>query len=149
MPSFGSDGRTLVFGRTRDGEGARVYAVPLAGGTPRPLSPVGADEPMASPTDDRVVFMMPVTHGRVLMTTDLAGSPPQRLPLPAGDWASPRFSRDGRKILVTRKLTDVYELDLASGRATVVYHAAGSGGVTEVAYPVDGDGWLAAVQVWD
>jgi serine/threonine protein kinase/Tol biopolymer transport system component len=147
-PSFASDGRTLVFGRTREGEGARVYAVPLAGGSPRPLSPVGAAEPMASPTDDRVVFSMPVAHGRVLMVTDLAGRAPKPLPLPAGDWGSPRFSRDGKKLLLTRKLTDVYELELGSGRATVVYHA-GVGGVSEVAYPVDGDGWLAAVQSWD
>jgi hypothetical protein len=82
------------------------------------------------------------------MQTDLAGRPPQKLPMPEGDWGSARFSRDGKKLAVTRKLADVYELELASGRSRAVYHS-GTGGVSEVAYAADGDGWIAAVQVWD
>ena len=150
-PAFAFDGKTVVFERTHAGEGARVYAVAATGGAVRPLSPVGALAPAASPTEDRVVFVQPGPAGRVIMTTTLAGGAATLAlseKLPAGDWLNPRFSRDGKKLLVARKTTEAYEIDIASGAARVVYEA-GLEGIGEVTWAADGDGLIASVELWD
>ncbi len=145
---FAYDGKTLVFESTRDG-GARVYAVAVDGGPARPISPVGALSPAASPTEDRVVFVLPSEKGRLVMATDLHGRAPTPLvpALGAGDWLNPRFSRDGKKLLVVRKTAEVVEVELASGASRVVYKA-GLEGIGEASYAGDGDGLIASVQLW-
>ena len=77
----------------------------------------GALSPAASPTEDRVVFVLPTDKGRVLMSTTLDGRAPLPLvaALPAGDWLNPRFSRDGKKLVVVRKTAEVVELELGDG----------------------------------
>jgi serine/threonine protein kinase/Tol biopolymer transport system component len=148
-PQFSFDGKTIVFESTRERGGARVYAVPIGGGKVRALSPVGALSPAASPTEDRVVFVLPTDQGRVLMSTMLDGRAPIPLAasLPAGDWLNPRFSRDGKKLVVVRKTAEVVELELGPGTWRVVYKA-GLDGIGEATYAPDGDGWIASVQLW-
>ncbi len=123
--------------------------MPVAGGTPRALSPAGALSPAASPTEDRVVFVLPTDQGRVIMTTTLDGrdAVPLSPSVPPGDWLNPRFSRDGKKLLVVRKTAEVVEIDLASGAMRVVYKA-GLDGIGEATYASDGDGLIASVQLW-
>jgi Tol biopolymer transport system component len=149
-PQFSFDGKTLVFESTRERGGARVYAVPAGGGPVRAISPAGALSPAASPTEDRVVFVLPTDKGRVLMATTLDGKPPVPLvpSLAAGDWLNPRFSRDGKKLLVVRKTAEVVEVELATGAAHVVYQAALEG-IGEATYAPDGDGLIASVQLWN
>jgi len=148
-PEFSFDGKTIVFESTRERGGARVYAVPAGGGPVRALSPAGALSPAASPTEDRVVFVQPTEQGRVLMTTTLAGGAPKPLvpSLAPGDWLNPRFSRDGKKVLVVRKTAEVVEVDLATGASRVVYKS-GLEGIGEATYAPDGDGLIASVQLW-
>jgi serine/threonine protein kinase/Tol biopolymer transport system component len=149
-PQFAFDGKTLVFERTRTAEGARVYGVAIGGGAVRPLSPVGALSPAASPTEDRVVFVLPGAHGRVVMSTTLVGraATPLSARLAPGDWLNPRFSRDGKKLLVVHKTAEVVEVDVAGGESRVVYKAAVEG-IGEVNWAADGDGLIASVQLWD
>jgi len=149
-PQFSFDGKTVVFESTRERGGARVYAVPSGGGTARALSPAGALSPAASPTEDRVVFVMPTDKGRVLMTTTLDGRAPVPLvpSLAPGDWLNPRFSRDGKKLLVVRKTAEVVEIELATGAWRVVYKS-GLEGIGEATYAPDGDGLIASVQLWN
>ena len=149
-PEFSFDGKTLLFESTRERGGARVYAVPVGGGTPRALSPAGALSPAASPTEDRVVFVLPTDKGRVLMTTTLDGraAAPLSASLPPGDWLNPRFSRDGKKLLVVRKTAEVVEIELATGAFRVVYKA-GLDGIDEATYAPDGDGLIASVVLWN
>lgn len=149
-PQFAFDGKTLVFERTRAAEGARVYAVAIAGGAPRPLSPVGALSPAASPTEDRVVFVMPGDGGSVVMTTTLEGRAPVRLAarLAPSDWLNPRFSRDGKKLLLVHKESEVIELDVGSGAWRVLY-SGGVDGIGEAQWAPDGDGLIASFMQWD
>ena len=149
-PQFSFDGKTIVFESTRERGGARVYAVAAAGGPVRALSPVGALSPAASPTEDRVVFVLPTERGRVVMSTTLEGRAPVPLipSLAAGDWLNPRFSRDGRKLLVVRKTAEVVEVELRTGAARVVYRA-GLEGIGEATYAPDGYGLIASVQLWN
>ncbi len=148
-PAFSFDGKTIVFESTREKGGARAYAVPVAGGAVRAISPAGALSPAASPTEDRVVFVLPTDKGRVVMSTTLDGRAPVPLvaSLPPGDWLNPRFSRDGKKLLVVRKTAEVVEIELATGAMRVVYHAA-LDGIGEATYAPDGDGLIASVQLW-
>ena len=148
-PQFSFDGKTIVFESTRERGGARVYAVPVGGGKVRALSPVGALSPAASPTEDRVVFVMPTDKGRVIMSTTLDGRAPVPLvaSLEAGDWLNPRFSRDGKKLVVVRKTAEVVELELATGTSRVVYKS-GLDGIGEATFAPDGDGLIASVQLW-
>ncbi|HXU73426.1 MAG TPA: protein kinase [Polyangia bacterium] len=147
-PAFAFDGKTIVFESTRDHVGARVYAVAIAGGAARAISPVGALCPAASPTENRVVFVMPTDKGRLLMSTTLDGkSAAPLVGVASGDWLNPRFSRDGKKLLVVRKTAEVVEIELATGAARVVYQA-GLDGIGEATYAPDGDGLIASVQLW-
>jgi Tol biopolymer transport system component len=149
-PEFAFDGKTVIFERTHPGEGARVYAVARTGGAVRPLSPVGALSPAASPTEDRVVFVQPGPSGRVVMTTTIAGGGARVLSdkIATGDWLNPRFSRDGKKLLIVRKTTDVVEVDVATGESKVVYKATLEG-IGEATWATDGDGLIASVELWD
>ena len=74
-PQFSFDGKTIVFESTRR---ARRRARLRGAGRGRQrrvrLSPAGALSPAASPTEDRVVFVLPTEHGRVLMSTTLEGA---------------------------------------------------------------------------
>jgi eukaryotic-like serine/threonine-protein kinase len=148
-PQFSFDGKTIVFESTRERGGARVYAVAVAGGPVRALSPVGALSPVASPTEDRVLFVLPGDKGRLVMSTTLDGRAPVPLiaSLAPGDWLNPRFSRDGKKVVVVRKTAEVVELDVAAGTWRVVYKA-GLDGIGEATYAPDGDGLIASVQLW-
>jgi Tol biopolymer transport system component len=148
-PTFSFDGKTIVFSSTRERGGARVYAVAAAGGAVRTLSPAGALTPSASPTEDRVVFTLPSDKGRVLMSVKLAGGAPAAVAgVAAGDWLNPRFSRDGKKLLLVRKTAEVVEVELATGASKVVW-SAGLDGIGEVGYAPDGDGLIASVQLWN
>ncbi|MGZ3429534.1 MAG: TolB family protein, partial [Polyangia bacterium] len=148
-PQFSFDGKTIVFESTRERGGARVYAVAVGGGPVRALSPVGALSPAASPTEDRVVFVLPTEKGRVVMSSTLEGAEPTPLltSLAPGDWLNPRFSHDGKKLLVVRKTAEVVELEPATNTSRVVYRA-GLDGIGEATYATDGDGWIASVQLW-
>jgi serine/threonine protein kinase/Tol biopolymer transport system component len=148
-PQFSFDGKTIVFESTRERGGARVYAVAVGGGAVRALSSPGALSPAASPTEDRVVWVQPTEQGRVLMTASLAGGEAKPLvpSLAPGDWLNPRFSRDGKKLLVVRKTAEVVEIDLPTGVLRVVYKA-GLDGIGEATYAPDGDGLIASVQLW-
>ena len=123
-----------MFESTRERGGARVYAVAVGGGAVRALSPAGALTPAASPAEDRVVFTLPSDKGRVLMSMKLAGGAPAPVAgVAPGDWLNPRFSRDGKRLLLVRKTAEVVEVELATGASHVVYSAA-LDGIGEAAY---------------
>jgi Tol biopolymer transport system component len=147
---FSFDGARVVFLRTSRAEGSRVYVVPVEGGTPRAISPVGALAPAVSPVEDRVLFVKETNEGRVLLATDLAGREPQRLPsLPPAAWFAPRVSPDGKRVLVIRKHTDVVELPVDGSAPPVTRWQAGLGGIESIDYAPDGDGYIMSLSSWD
>ncbi|MGZ3429712.1 MAG: hypothetical protein ACXVCV_23840, partial [Polyangia bacterium] len=86
---------------------------------------------------------------RVVMSSTLEGAEPTPLltSLAPGDWLNPRFSHDGKKLLVVRKTAEVVELEPATNSSRVVYKA-GLDGIGEATYAADGDGLIASVQLW-
>ncbi len=103
---FSSSGRFVEFGR------GQVVAV--GGGTP--TRPLGVSAGVWSPTEDLLAGA--TAHGGVVVARP--GGPPRRL-LPDG-WGAGgiAFAPDGRRLAVTR-FKDVWAVDLASGRARLVY----------------------------
>ena len=149
-PQFTRDGARVVFER-RTAEGSRIYVVPAGGGEPRPITPVGAREPAVSPVEDKVVYVMTSPgKGRTLMIADLAGAhaAPLSRDLPADDYLNPRFSPDGRRVLVLRKRADILEVRVEGGPARLRWNA-GSDGLDSADYAPDGDAIVAAVLRWE
>ena len=85
-----------------------------------------------------------------MQSTTLAGDPPQSVPgLEAASWSEPRFSRDGKRILVVRQKTEVLEAPLDGSSPPVVRWRADQEGIDSADWAPDGDGYVAAVAVWD
>ena len=76
---------------------------PAAGGAARALA--SAHNRRRRPIDDTIAFVTAsdASGARRVMLTDLAGAPPRPVPnLPAGAWQRPRFSPDGKQLLLVR-----------------------------------------------
>jgi Tol biopolymer transport system component len=111
-------GKEIVFSGNREGHGVRLYAQPVAGRTPRALSPegVGAAWHPVSPDGRRVAAVGP--DGRLALFP-LHGGAPAAVPGALRQDRPFRFSADGRALMVFEEgavPATVARLDLASGR---------------------------------
>jgi Tol biopolymer transport system component len=111
------DGKSVMFGGTEAGRGARLYVQDVEGGPPRPVTPEGvlSIDRAVSP-DGRYVAAGNDVEGHIY---PVAGGEPRPLPgFEPGDVAI-HWAGDGQSILV-RKLFEVpakvWRLDLATGR---------------------------------
>jgi Tol biopolymer transport system component len=136
-PVFAHGGH-VVFERTVAGA-THVYAIPAAGGVARDLA-LGA-QPAASPVDGTLAFITaPDASGaRRVMITDLAGAAPRDIPsLPAAAWQRPRFSADGRHLLLVRGFQELVIVAIDGSVPPRVVWRAGSGSVSTAAWTRDG-----------
>jgi serine/threonine protein kinase/Tol biopolymer transport system component len=148
MPAFSSDGRAVYFMRVAGGQGGgRGYQVPLAGGEATPVTPPGIGEMAVSPAGDLIAFI-PAEPARDVVMVGPAGGPFQPHQLPTGTYWSPWFSRDGKRVLIVRAATDVIEVPLDGGEAREVW-SDGTSAIWHVEEAPDGNGWLAAVAMFE
>jgi Tol biopolymer transport system component len=146
------DGARVVFQRSSAADGARIYVVPLDGrAPPRAIAPRGAIFPAVSPVEDRLVYVLAGEGEKRLFAADLdgRGAHPLRADLGEGDWAFPRFSSDGKRLIALRKWTEVVEIPLDPRAPVRTLWKAGEEGLESVDYAPDGDGLIASVAVWD
>jgi hypothetical protein len=106
--------------------------------------------PAASPVEDRIIYVHRTAEGSPLVATHESGRAMHRVAnLPPGDYERPRFSRDGKRMLLIRKRTDVLEMPADGSAPPEVRWQAGLEGVDSVAYAADGDGYLATIIGWE
>ena len=152
-PQFSHDGAQVLFVRIEGTDGERVWAVPTAGGEPRPITPHRATVTSASPVTDEIVYLVARGNAGVeVLATDLSGRSPKLIvALGATDGATAAaFSPDGRRLIVIREDQEILEIDRMSTPASV--SSLWRGGVesaTAVDYAPDGDGLVASVVVWE
>jgi Tol biopolymer transport system component len=144
-PVFTHDSKTIVFERTVGGV-THVFAVPAAGGEARKL--FAGEAPTPSPKDDTIVFLTaPDDTGTVkMMAGDLAGGEPHELPkLERATWRRPKFSPDGRRLLVVRGYQQLVSVTLDGGAAPRVVWTTKTGSVNTATWQRDGVTIIAAV----
>ncbi|HEU4612277.1 MAG TPA: hypothetical protein VFS15_09385, partial [Kofleriaceae bacterium] len=125
--------------RTASGVTSVMASEARAGATPHALA-VGA-QPAASPVSDTVVFVTAAdaSGARQVMVTDLGGSPPRAVPgLPAAAWQRPRFSADGRRLLLVRGYQEIVVATLDGSEPPRVVWSAGASSVSAATWAHDG-----------
>ncbi|HVV88696.1 MAG TPA: hypothetical protein VHE35_36880, partial [Kofleriaceae bacterium] len=149
-PSFTADGADVVFVRNLAGGRTVIHRVPAAGGDARPI--VDGSDPAPSPVDRTIAFVgADDAHGaRRVLLTDLDGAPPRPVPgLEAGDWHLPRFSPDGKRLLVIGSYQRVVEVTVDGSAPPKVWWAGTLEGIMSIDWAPDGDGAIAARAVYD
>ena len=145
-PAFTHDGKHVVFERTIGGI-TQVFAIAAAGGE-APRSLFAGEAAAASPVDDRVVFLTTadVTGARRLMVGSLMGEPPKPLPgVEPATWHRPKFSPDGKRLLVVRGYQQLVEVSLDAKRAPRVVWTTTTGSVNTATWLPDGTSIVAGV----
>jgi len=111
MPKFSPDGKWIAFTGSYDG-GSNVYIIPSEGGEPKRLTynPDGGQTIGWTPDGEKIVFRSRwenfIGRDPNLYFVDKDGSAPERFPLDRGTICS--FSKDGKKILYTRRGDEEY-----------------------------------------
>jgi Tol biopolymer transport system component len=148
-PQFSHDAAYVFFVRATPG-GSRLFAVPAAGGDAVQITTTDATSPAASPVADLVVYISSTPRGETVMATDAAGSfhRPFRADLGPAVYRSPRFSPDGKRLLLSRKHTEVVEVPVSGGKPEVRWRATVEG-IDALDYAPDGDGYVASIILWD
>jgi serine/threonine protein kinase len=115
-PAVGTDG-LLYFDREEAGT-PRVYAVPLAGGAAHPALPPGSQSAAPSPVAPRMIYAKGAPGMQHVMMRDLTTSAEhvlsRELPV-SGPWQV-RFSADGTKAAVMLSASDLFVVDVESGK---------------------------------
>jgi Tol biopolymer transport system component len=145
FPRFDRTGSLIVFQRST-AEGKRIFVIPAAGGSPRPLTPPGSTWPAPSPVADRIAYAVSGAHGGVrFVNLDGSGDAPARAPFGPGVYRSVRFSPDGKRLVVVHG-EQILEFP-ADSPAPPAERARvdGSWTISSVDYAPDGDGFIAAV----
>ena len=149
-PVFTGDGEHVVFVRAATGGVTRLHVVAVAGGEARAL--VDGEQPATSPRRDVIAFIgaADAAGARHVMLTDTKGTTPRPVPgLEPGSWQRPRFSRDGKRLLLVRGYQEVVEVALDGRTPPRVLWEAHTDGVLFADYAPDGDGLVAGVADYD
>src|SRR5215212_1291763 len=145
-PRFTHDGSSILFSRVEHGVSA-IHRVAVVGGEPRKLID-NAYEGNDSPDGHRIAFIRQrVAKDRLstLCVATIDGADVRELAASGvEEYASPRWSPDGRSIAVTRHphgtLQDsVLIFDVESGERRVLAREAAHGLISGVAWTADGD----------
>jgi Tol biopolymer transport system component/tRNA A-37 threonylcarbamoyl transferase component Bud32 len=141
-----ADERTVVFERSLPGGLPRLWAITIDGTDPRPIAPVGSREPAASPNAKTIVFIDDKVPPQLALL-DLAAGKLRRIPnVPPGDWHNPRFSPDGKHVVVVQGLIRLIEVAIdGSEPPTTVWTAPPSGGINSGDYAPDEDGYIVSI----
>jgi hypothetical protein len=140
--SFTSDGRIVFLRNTPAGRSAFVIA--RSGGAVTALPARNLIDIDASPTTPEVALLARSDERRELWLQPLDGKPARAVPLPAGTFFRVRVSPDGKHALLATT-TELTEVRLDSGAASVVYRAVGRDEIDDADYA--GERSLA-VQLW-
>jgi Tol biopolymer transport system component len=134
---FFPDGQQLLVCGNEPGHASRCYVWPLAGGSPRPVTPEGTDYGFVSP-DGREVAAHVISVGFRLYPLD--GGPPRTISSLAADDEVVGWSHDGVAIQVYRPNeipARVDQVDVGTGRRSLL----------EVIAPADRSGLLSIVGI--
>jgi hypothetical protein len=154
-PSFRHDGSALLFTRTEEDGSMDVREVPIAGGEARVVVPAPARRAVASPVDERILFLAGADAQKLtpmIVRAHTTGSPTALSPyLPPARYGALQFSPDGKKVAIVRAGRQLVEVDAATGAALRAVHLDDQ--VTRVAYANErlvvvrrawrGDLWMA------
>jgi Tol biopolymer transport system component len=137
-PVFTRYGATVLFERTVAGI-TYVFSVPAAGGEAKQL--VTGAAPAPSPVDASFAFITASdpSGARRVMLGDLAGAPARELPgLPSGAWMRPRFSADGKLLLLVRGFQEIVVATVDGSAPVRTVWTAGAASVSAAAWARDG-----------
>lgn len=129
LPQWSPDSRTLVFD-TRPNDNSDVYRIDARGGTPSPVVTEASEDvtPVWSP-DGAWIYYSSNRSGKFEIwkaRAETSNASPVQVTTTGG--YSPYFSPDGKRLYYTRTRSDpkgLFELDLASGRETLIAEDAG------------------------
>jgi hypothetical protein len=145
-PTWSRDGRFVYYETTRDGA-SWIARVPATGGPATLVLHAGLVHPEASPRDDALIVYEVGATGRPLVA-DLASGRERPLSPAIGaasSWGAARFSPDGARALVIENLSELVEVEVATGRVTLRYDAS-PGTLHGAAYTPDG--LVVAQEIW-
>jgi len=115
--TFSQDGASVYFA-TRTAAGKRAIArIPLDGSGSAETLVENADRPAASPVDERLAYVALVGEAGTPTMLDLrtTRSRPLSPALHLGTYGALRFSPDGKRVLVSAGLSQLAEVDAATG----------------------------------
>ncbi|HTQ47023.1 MAG TPA: protein kinase [Polyangiaceae bacterium] len=115
--SFSQDGADVYF-TTRSAGGKRAVArIPFDGSRSAETLVESAERPSASPVDERLAYVALVGEAGTPMMLDLrtTRSRPLSPALHLGSYGAVRFAPDGKRVLVSVGLTQLAEVDAATG----------------------------------
>jgi Tol biopolymer transport system component len=145
-PAFTHDSKHVIFERTLGGV-TRVFMVAAAGGDPRELA-VG-EAAAASPTGDTIVFLTAADAAgtrRVMITHAAGEAAPQPLAsIEPATWHRPKFSPDGKQLLLVRGYRQLVAVPLDGSAAARVVWSTTTGSVNTATWLRGGTEIIAAV----
>jgi Tol biopolymer transport system component len=145
-PTWSADGRTIYFIRTYQAwnlEQSEIYRVAVGGGAPEPVvsSIRRAVYPVPLPGGDLIYSANPDTVDLGLWWRPAAGGESRRLTAGLGEYAEPRVSRDGRRLvsMVMEMRQSLVALDVADTTPVIRPLTDGYGGDLDPSYDPKGD----------
>jgi eukaryotic-like serine/threonine-protein kinase len=149
-PTFTRDAREVIFERTAVSGETSVMVISAAGGDAKRLA-IGAN-PTPSPVDDSVAFVTAAdaSGARQVMLTDLAGAAPRPLPgLERAGWLRPRFSLDGKRLLLVRGFQQLVSVTVDGSAEPRVVWTATTGSVSAAEWARNDDSVIAVLGTYD
>jgi dipeptidyl aminopeptidase/acylaminoacyl peptidase len=119
------DSRRVLFIATTQGEGERAYIQDIEGGQRKAVGPAGISSVRVSVSPDGQTIAASSPNGAILFSSDGTQLPPCR-----GTELNDRpiqWSADGRSLYVIRVgrlVTQIFRIELATGRRTMLYELA-------------------------
>jgi hypothetical protein len=116
-PSFRHDGKDVLFTR-QAGDTAQLMSVPRVGGAATPFMAPGARFSVASPSDERVVYLRGANADLVtpqLFDPVTGADRPLSPALEASRWRNVAFSPDASRVALGLGDREILEVEVASG----------------------------------
>jgi dipeptidyl aminopeptidase/acylaminoacyl peptidase len=137
-PAFSPDGKQLYFTRTTD-DGARVYAIPIAGGTPTAVSPPGVAAFAVAGNDGRLALVAYQDKHASVVVGPPSG-PFTEVKLDDRPYRDVEFSADGSRLL-TPSVSELVEVDLRNGASRTLWRSEGSDTLNDLVVSHTGELW--------